>query len=299
MTAPATRWGHWLRLVRPPNLPTVPGDPLAGFVMASGVGATPNPALPWVMLSTTALYAAGLVLNDVADYRLDCRDRPDRPLPCGTVPRNAALVAGLLLGAAGIAAAGLANGISLLIAVGLFGLILVYDSLMPRGSLGGVLVMGLCRCGSVAMGIAASGKASTSGATPWLAAAGTGLYIVAVSWIATGETEAQRVTMRRWLPAALLVVTFGSLATVMTSVPWEGAVLAGITLAVAWNLGWRLGPEPKPASVPGIIGGFIRALIPLQASYCALAGGWGTGAALMILCLWPLSAVLAKRYYAS
>src|SRR5438132_6940273 len=87
----------WLQLVRAPNLFTVPGDPLAGYLLASPGGARPSGALFCVIAASLCLYTYGLVLNDLADLAEDRRDRPFRPLPSGAVnPRTAAQAASLL-----------------------------------------------------------------------------------------------------------------------------------------------------------------------------------------------------------
>lgn len=299
MSASAKRWIHWLSLVRPPNLLTVPGDPLAGFVLASGAGGAWDTRMVWAILSAMALYTSGLILNDVADYEVDRRERPGRPLACGAVARRDALTAGLLLGVFGVALAFPAGTMALVTAGYLFLLILVYDFLTPRGDVASFLVMGLCRSMSVALGIAATGNLSWGRVLPWLAAAGTGLYVVAVSCMAAGETRTQRLRWGRWGPLAVLTVSFGVMWRAIGVVTWLGAVLTALPLIAAWNLGRRLGPERKPEAAPAVIGGHIRALILIQASYCAMAPGRGDMAAVILLCLWPLSAILANRFYAS
>jgi 4-hydroxybenzoate polyprenyltransferase len=289
----------WCRLVRPPNLPTVPGDTVAGFVLASGADGYGDIRLLWAALSAVALYAGGLILNDVADCSVDRVERPDRPLPSGAVPPRAALLAGLLLGAAGVGAASLAGPAALITAGFLFGCVLVYDFLTPRGSVAGLVTMGLCRCVSVRLGAAACEKTIPGDGAAWIAAAGIGLYIVAVSRIAAGETGPRRPGVGRWLPVAVLALTFAALTVCMKLVAWAGLLLALLSLGVVWDLGRRLGPEPKPETIPPLIGGYIRALIPVQAFCCAMVPGWGSGAAALLLCLWPLSALLARRFYAS
>ena len=44
-----------------------------------------------------ASYCAGLVINDLADFSEDLRDRPGRPLPSGVVSRRAAVALALSL----------------------------------------------------------------------------------------------------------------------------------------------------------------------------------------------------------
>ena len=65
----------WLALLRPPNLFTVPGDLVAGFAVAGGIGAGLWPRLPWVVAASLLLYASGLLLNDWCDRDIDAQER--------------------------------------------------------------------------------------------------------------------------------------------------------------------------------------------------------------------------------
>ena len=66
---------NWLQLLRAPNLFTVPGDPLAGFLLASG-GEFVAYAAFLAMGASICFYCGGLLLNDLADLEEDRRDRP-------------------------------------------------------------------------------------------------------------------------------------------------------------------------------------------------------------------------------
>ena len=72
----------WLRILRVPNLPTVPGDVLAGFFLCGLSAADPAfyRLLP-LIASSLLLYSAGLILNDWSDVEKDKEERPDRPIP--------------------------------------------------------------------------------------------------------------------------------------------------------------------------------------------------------------------------
>ena len=78
----------WLQLFRVPNLLTVPGDPLAGFLIAAGGRLDSRAAC--AVVASLAFYAAGLAMNDLADFAEDTRERPKRPLPSGAIPRSTA-----------------------------------------------------------------------------------------------------------------------------------------------------------------------------------------------------------------
>ncbi|MEI6809652.1 MAG: hypothetical protein WCN95_13100, partial [bacterium] len=126
-----------------------------------------------------------------------------------------------------------------------------------------------------------------------------GLYIAAVSFIAAGETSTRRIGWLRWLPLAVLVVVFGAMAWTSVAMTRLGWLLIALPLLATCDLGLRLGPEPGPAVVPPAIGGYIRALLLVQAAYCAMMPWTGFVAPVILLCLWPLSAIVSKRFYAS
>src|SRR5262245_2678680 len=99
---------HWLQLFRVPNLFTVPGDPLAGFLLATGWThegrAWLDGRAAFAVVASVCLYAAGLAMNDLCDLAEDRRDRPARPLASGAIPVSAAWIACGALCAIGIIA---------------------------------------------------------------------------------------------------------------------------------------------------------------------------------------------------
>src|SRR4051812_19951926 len=83
----------YLQLIRLPNLFTAAADSLAGWLLVEGSLRLPTRWLPLVATSV-AIYAAGIVLNDVFDFAIDLEERPSRPLPSGRVSRRFAAWAG-------------------------------------------------------------------------------------------------------------------------------------------------------------------------------------------------------------
>src|SRR5262249_57822001 len=82
---------------------------------------------PVLLLATAALYAGGVVLNDVFDAWLDALERPERPIPSGRVTRRAAGVFGGALLAVGVAAALIASLLSGAVAALIAACAVVYD----------------------------------------------------------------------------------------------------------------------------------------------------------------------------
>src|SRR6266567_8976267 len=83
----SAKWRAWLQLLRAPNLFTVPGDPLAGFLLATA--GRPDIRLVFAITASLCFYCHGLLLNDLADLAEDRRDRPNRPLPSGAASPGA------------------------------------------------------------------------------------------------------------------------------------------------------------------------------------------------------------------
>lgn len=309
----AARLTPWGRLLRLPNLFTVPGDPLAGFVL---VAAAWKWQAIWVCASSVFLYAAGLVFNDFFDYREDLRDRPRRPLPSGAISRGSALTAGIFLSAAGIGLA-LAAGLGAALVALVLGLcVLLYDARAKRHPLVGPALMGACRALSVLLGGAAGWAAS--GNAPWLgfyAAAVIGGYITAVSFIAREETRTRRIGPLRFAPAAVLglwlgLVLLSRLGELLYGSPGWFLLTSLSLLAGAWayQCGKRLEGQPPPARVQQTIGFFLRGLLIVQAMFVSsmaiepVSDGFdltGAVAAALLLGLWPVASVASKRFYAS
>jgi 4-hydroxybenzoate polyprenyltransferase len=187
---------NFLQLLRPPNLFTVPGDPLCGALLASH-GVWSWRLLPPIVISL-ASYCAGLVINDLADFKEDLRDRPDRPLPSGAVSRRAAIglaafcISGALITAAYVNATLSFYTLTVLLLVA----ILCYNLFAKKSALIAPIAMGLCRGLSVLIGAAAilplhpsSFKLHPS----LLPSAVITLYIAAVTALARTETRNPRI----------------------------------------------------------------------------------------------------------
>lgn len=285
----------WLELVRPPNLFTVPGDPLAGFVLAGGgVDGDFRPAA-LVALAACLLYMAGLIWNDCADAREDARTRPGRPIPSGRVKRVHALAVAAALAVGAVALAWQATPSAGLVALLLSALILVYNFAARRQVAAGVITMGLCRGTSILLGAAAVRSGLQDNLLSWLAAAGIALYIIAVSVLAHGETHRQRLGVKPWLPAAAAALMFVLAGR-------SNVYAAGFAVtALAWLLlrGLALRGEPEPAEVQRAIGCMIRTLLLLQAGLCALMPETGLVPAMLLLAAWPLAALTGRWFYGS
>lgn len=232
MSAEAGRSGRaWLEILRPPNLPTVPGDPLAGGLLAVSAGCAMDAGrLLFAAVSALLLYAAGLVWNDCFDVEQDRRERPSRPIPSGRVRLPGARSAATVLSIAGVGAGFLAGNAAGRMACLVLVLVLLYDALSKRLPVAGPVNMGLCRGGSVLLGAAAvSGRLippvrSTAGA------AVVACYVAVVTAMARTEVTGGPVT-----PALIGRLIRGLLllqAVLCALAPWPGVIAAAVLLAM-------------------------------------------------------------------
>ncbi|HEX8311697.1 MAG TPA: UbiA family prenyltransferase [Chthoniobacteraceae bacterium] len=322
MTPPASRLRTWLQLFRAPNLFTVPGDPIAGYVLAS-FGAL-EPALLLAVIASLCLYAAGLLDNDLADLAEDRAERPHRPLPSGAAQPVAVAIVALLLLAIGLVCAAAASITALKVAAVLAIAIAFYNHWGKRIPIFGALNMGACRGLSLLLGATAAphGELTIS-----LLARGrldplfvaillVTLYIAAITHLARYETKSQVPIDAKWLPISALLfgmISFlrqlpapsfngglvGFLEQLTPTTFWSVFFLYAVAFVTCLQITWKLATDPE-ASIPPSIGQFIRLLLLLQAAFCvANASLTGTAAAMLLLILWPLSRAASKRFYAS
>ncbi len=303
-------------MFRAPNLLTVPGDPIAGFLLAQAALAQPaglSVGKPGVRMALAAavsvlIYAAGLLWNDWFDRPEDIRERPDRPLPSGRVrPAHVALVANTLVAAA-VATAAVAGRPTLWVTVALGMLVLAYNMVLKRSALLGPLAMGACRGLSVLVGAAAFGVAGLT--CPLVIAAGGGitLYVAAVTWLARGETRQRPVTAQRIAIAAAFAAWVGAVGVALLTTDaaciqgdrWKtmALVAAVMGLWLAWRLA-RLGHRPEPRRVQKAIGGFISMIILVQAALVLVAGRPGHTIAFALMACFALNQILGRVFYAS
>lgn len=287
------RMGAALRLVRAPAALTVPGDVLAG-VLSAGARLRPRAAL--AVASSVCLYWAGMALNDWADREIDAVERPERPIPSGTVSPGAAFALATGLTATGVglsAAAGGRRGLAA--AVGLSTAIWSYDLLL-KSTPAGPFVMGAARGIDVLSGAVAGGGALRS-ALPaaGLVALHTGLITrLSREEVAPGPGAA--------ITAALGIGGSAGVALAVAAAPSAGArrldrgacasmaavYLAGLTPPLA-----AVSCGPSASRVQRAVGAGIHALLPLQAGFVARSGA--PALALLIAAAHPLARSLGRR----
>jgi len=299
----------WLRLLRLPNHATAVADVLAGYLVCAGPrGLDWPPTACWLAITASlCFYAAGMVLNDVFDIDVDRAERPDRPLPAGSIGlATASRVGHALLTLGAIAASATAFAARTpwpaLVGAALTAAIWFYDR-RAKATAFGPAVMGSCRGLNWLLGMTAAGGPQAM--HEWLAPLGMGLYVAGITLFARDEAGRSR--------SAILAAATGIMAAglaVAAAHPWlaarshtgehwdvGGPWLAGGRLSM-WLMLWAiLGTsilarastaiaDPSPARVRMAVGNAIMSIITLDAALVLAACGeqW----AIVILCLLPL-----------
>jgi 4-hydroxybenzoate polyprenyltransferase len=141
----------YLTLVRFPNLFTLPSNIFAGYLSVQLHHSIEMDIVIPLVLVSASLYAAGIIFNDVADRKIDLKERPNRPIPSGKITlRNAIFLASLLLVTA-VLTSFFISVTTFIVVVILIVLILLYDFL-PKNSLLDPAIMSGARVLNVLLG---------------------------------------------------------------------------------------------------------------------------------------------------
>ncbi len=155
----------YLELIRLPNVLTAACDVWAGYFIilaipdlrgAVGDMTVANHALRLILLAPAGclFYAAGVIFNDVVDFKHDKTTRPERPLPSGRISLNVAFALGVLLAIAGLSLCMMTGSPSRPITgFVLLACIVAYNVIAKHSPVAGPVVMALCRALNIALGM--------------------------------------------------------------------------------------------------------------------------------------------------
>jgi 4-hydroxybenzoate polyprenyltransferase len=303
----------WAQLLRLPNLLTVPGDPIAGYLIAAEALGQDirGPALILAAGVSLLLYAFGLVLNDLADTRTDAQQRPDRPIPAGEVSRSAAAIGMVLLAVAGL---GLPATLldptapATLVAAALALAIVAYNLLFKRLALLGPLAMGTCRALSFLLGSIWAGWHFSATWQVLLPAGVLLAYIVALTLLAVGETRRHRPGLRAWGPFLVLTPALIAMVTIAfrrfgaaSLPPWLCVYLLAWGLTRSAYFAAAVNKHPHPERTQAAVGHLLRGLLMIQAAVALALASEPAGLIVFLAAFvtLPLANVLSRRFYAS
>jgi len=229
------KWQAYFELLRFPAVFTAVADVLMGYLVTQG-GLQPWHVFALLVLSSSCLYLAGMVLNDVFDAEIDARDRPTRPIPSGRISRSSAYRVGWFLMGAGYGAAWVIfltqHDVGPAAVAGVLALfVYLYDRGLKRVAIGPV-VMGLCRALNVLLGMSFvgmnTGMPLASRLTPTQLAIpfGIWIYIAIVTWFAKKEATSPSIQSAvRYMLRAIIVID-AAIVLGFCGPGWAAAVLA-------------------------------------------------------------------------
>lgn len=298
----------YLRLFRIANVFTAIADVTMGFLCAQ---ASLQPWLPLLCLviASSLLYTAGMVLNDVYDVDVDARLRPERPLPAGRIPVARAKMLGFILLLMGIGAGWMVGFVhetgagfawrSGVVASLLALAVLLYDIVLKKTAAGPV-AMGACRFLNVllgaSVGVASVAAESWAGFQPheMVAAAGIGIYVVGVTSFARHEaTESSRPQL---FSAAVVmaagIVVLALVHRLLPAIPRSGlhlqseAVWWALLALLAFTILRRAAvaiADPRPRTVQLAVKVALLSIIVLDAAVALEVSHWFYAVGLLAL----------------
>jgi 4-hydroxybenzoate polyprenyltransferase len=268
-----------LSMMRPANIMTAYTDVFAGYAVANRADRS---HLALLLLATTGLYGGGIVWNDVCDAKQDAIERPERPIPRGTVTRRQAACFGgaLLLG--GVMAACLGSLRSGIFALATALAALLYDSLGKHHPILGPLNMGLCRGLNFAVGLSVSAVAVLN---HWYVALVALFYIAGItslsrSEVRGGERAASLISVV-WLACAVAASAW-LVASAQVNGYWGLPFFALLLYRVSPAF-WRAIRTLRAQDVRVAVKAGVLSLIILNAAIAASFGGPVYGASLLLL----------------
>lgn len=294
----------YLRLTRPANIVTAVADILAGIAVSGAALAVLSPdavsdKLPelsswfWLCLSTIGLYGGGVAFNDVFDADLDRVERPERPIPSGTVPlANAAIMAGALL-LLGVVAAWQVSMLSAIIAFSVAFLAVLYDAWGKHQLIFGPINMGLCRSGNLLLGISII---PVKVAEYWYLGLIPLVYIAAITMISRGEVHGEnRKAIQGGMAMYVAIVAVLVGLAFSTPVPWWQVIPFLILLC------YLIFPpllQALKTQEPRLIGKAVKAgvisQIVVNSALASTFAGWQFG--VLVVLLLPLSMWMARKF---
>jgi 4-hydroxybenzoate polyprenyltransferase len=289
----------YLQLMRPANLPTAAADILAGIAIIlylQNVEALSFLNLQGrnvfvLVFSSVALYAGGVVFNDVFDAELDALERPERAIPSGRVLKRNAIVFGTILMFIGVALAFNCTLLSGLISVVLTIAILTYDGYFKQFGFAGPLNMGICRGLNLLLGMSILGSL-----THWYISLVPVVYIFAITLISRGEVHGDNKKHIVWAGILYAIVIF-SIALIVMQQKDNLLVLLPFLLLFGFLIYSPLikaYKENSPKNIKKAVMGGVLSLVIMNACWVAGFSNWYL--ALAVLLLLPLSMLLSKLF---
>ena len=287
----------YVMLIRPANIITAISDILAGSAIAGYLVELCTPSISkliLLILSTSCLYAGGIVFNDVFDIDIDRSERPERPLPNGEISLKNAQIFGVTLFILGVLFSFFVQFESGIIAFLISLMALIYDRYTKDYLVIGSLNMGFCRGLNLILGMSILPRIIYSNVI-WICIIPI-IFIAAITLTSKGEVLGNNKSAI--FMALFLDITVTGILLGIAMLGWLDIWMAApfILFWIGMNVKAKLKAIIKnnPEFIKMVVKMGVLSLIPLNASFVAGFGHWILG--LCTLILLPISIALAKRF---
>ncbi|MBL8025113.1 MAG: geranylgeranylglycerol-phosphate geranylgeranyltransferase [Fibrobacteres bacterium] len=142
----------YLRIIRPVNALMAAATVLAGFLISFQGIYFEFSGLAMLMLSALFITAYGNVINDIFDIDIDKSNRPDRPLPSGSISTKSASIFCFLLLLAGLVSARFAGVVYFKTASAIAVMLWIYSAYLKSTALWGNMLVALLSAITVVYG---------------------------------------------------------------------------------------------------------------------------------------------------
>ncbi len=291
----------YLRLARPANVVTAMADVLAGIAISGLMDATlltsdtlsgEITTLLKLVVITSFLYAAGVIFNDVFDYKTDLTERPERPLPSGEASLDKSIITASILYFIALLLSWTIGWQTLLCAAIITALSFTYNSTTKNIAAAGPVNMGLCRGFNLLLGMSATEINLFPGAIVFLLPV---IYIASITLISQEEVKALhfwklKISLLLYSSVLLLILSlsiFTSSVNICFIFCWlffGYSIITSLLVAIK---------EPSAETIRKAVKSGVINLILLDAT---LASGNNVVLAVIILLLLPVSRLLAKKF---
>lgn len=287
---------YYITLCRPANVITAMADVLAGISIALFYGGLAEPGSFYrhtalLLATTAALYAGGIVFNDLFDADTDRIERPERMIPSGIISKRAARVFGTVLFALALICSALVNNLAVVIAGAIALSALLYDYKSKQHSVAGPLNMGICRGLNLLLGIALIPGLLKE---HWYLGMVPVIYIFAVTTISRDEVHGGQKKNLAIAFILYLLVFF-----ILCMVGNNTKVYTGLWLLLPFFIGimqplYKAWQNPQAKNIIGAVKAGVLSIIFLDATWAALHHQFMICG--IILCLLPLSVLFGKFF---
>ncbi|MEM8939270.1 MAG: UbiA-like protein EboC [Bacteroidota bacterium] len=291
------RFKYFIAIARPANVVTSIADIVGGIFIAysflENAGDFSFSKSILLVMTTSCLYAGGIIFNDVLDLKEDQEHRPDRLIPSGKISLREAITFGIVLFTTALICSFLVGMVSLYFTVGVIGMTFIYNSVGKKSSLFGPITMGLCRSGNLMLGISIIPQAISQ---TWMISLIPLLFIAGVTLTAQGEVLGNN---QKSIGIAIMIDCLTALSILFICRKLGGEFVQLIPFLILWlgsNLVFKVNAIRlnTPSKIITAVKMGVLSIIALDACYVASFGNWSS--ALFVLVLLPISILFAKKF---